>query len=199
MSVTFASRLPDEVPMLQRLARPTFLLTLSLIAGLAVACSDDPTGPDDGSPLDGLIAQAGRDSVGNPVPPPPTNPGNHPDTANYPPPPANPVAGGFHGTVLGPSTPGQGVDTLATAPRVAGVVVSAYKILGGTTAEPDLGPVEQSVTTGADGKFALSLSGGHYLVTFTPPANGIYGGVWVTSTTSANSNDWPWWVILWKK
>jgi hypothetical protein len=133
------------------------------------------------------------------VPPPPTNPGNHPDTANYPPPPSNPVAGGFRGTVLGPSVPGQGGDTLATSPRISGVVVSAFKILGGTTAEPDLGPVEQSVTTGADGTFALNLTGGHYLVTFTPPANSIYGGVWVTSMTSATSNEWPWWVILWKK
>ena len=147
--------------MLQRLARPTLLLTFTFMAGLAIACSDDPTEPVDEGPLAGLIAQAGRDSVGNPVPPPPTNPGNHPDTANYPPPPATPVPGSFHGTVLGPSTSGQGGDTLATAPRVAGVVVNAHKILGGTTAEPELGPVEQSVTTGEDGKFSLTLSGGH--------------------------------------
>ena len=77
--------------------------------------------------------------------------------------------------------------------------MKAFKVIGGSEAEPELGPVEQSVTTGADGKFALTLSGGSYVVTFTPPANSIYGGVWVTASTSATSNDWPWWVILWKK
>lgn len=158
-----------------------FALILALTSGLAVACSDDdPTGTEE-SPLAGLAQRDGRDSVGNPLPPPPLSP----------------IAGGFHGTVLGPST-GTG-DTLASAPRIAGVVVKAHKVIGGTQADPELGPVEKSATTGADGKFALTLSGGEYVVTFTPPANSIYGGVWVTASTSATSNDWPWWVILWKK
>ena len=158
-----------------------FALIFALTSGLAVACSDNPTETEE-SPLAGLAQRDGRDSVGNPLPPPPLSP----------------IAGGFHGTVLGPSTGGTG-DTLASAPRIAGVVVKAHKVIGGTEAEPELGPVEKSATTGADGKFALTLSGGEYVVTFTPPANSIYGGVWVTASTSATSNDWPWWVILWKK
>jgi hypothetical protein len=174
--------LPDEVPMMKRLARPGFLMVFALCTGLAVACSDDPTGTEN-SPIAGLAQRGGSDSAGNPLPPPPTNP----------------TPGSFHGTVLGPSEPGTGGDTLATSPRVAGVVVTAYPVTGGTQYEPDLGPAEKSVTTGADGKFSLTLSGGTYVVTFNPPANGIYGGVWVTAATSATSNDWPWWVVLYKK
>jgi hypothetical protein len=168
--------------MSKRLARPAFLLTFSLLAGLFTACSDDPTEPVDDSPLAGLAQREGKDSTGNPLPPPPTNP----------------TPGSFHGTVLGPSVPGT-VDTLATAPRIADVVVKAFKITGGTQADPELGPVEQTVTTGADGKFSLTLSGGDYVVTFTPAESSSYGGVWVTAATSATSNDYPWWVILWKK
>ena len=159
-----------------------FALMFALTSALAVACSDDPTETGN-SPLAGLAQRDGRDSIGNPLPTPP----------------ATPVPGGFHGTVVGPATPGPGVDTMATAPRISGVVVKAFKVIGGTQAEPELGALEQSVTTGDDGKFALMLSGGEYVVTFTPPANGIYGGVWVTGATSATSNTWPWWVVLWKK
>ena len=138
---------------LARHARPGFLLLFTFAAGLSVACSDSPT-ESENSPLAGLTQRDAADSVGNPLPPPP----------------ANPTPGSFHGTVLGPSQPGSGNDSLATAPRVAGAVVIAYPVTGGT-----------------------------YVVTFTPPANSIYGGVWVTAATSANSNDHPWWVILWKK
>jgi hypothetical protein len=158
------------------------LSILAFSSGLAIACSDGTTETEE-SPLAGLAQRDGKDSVGNPLPPPPSTP----------------TPGGFHGTVLGPSEPGGVIDTLATAPRVAGVVVKAHKVIGGTQAEPELGPAEQTVTTGADGRFALTLSGGNYVVTFTPPASSIYGGVWVTASTSANSNDWPWWVILWKR
>ena len=158
------------------------LLALALSSALFVACSDSPTETEN-SPLAGLAQRDGKDSIGNPLPTPP----------------ANPTPGSFHGTVLGPSEPGSGNDSLATAPRVSGVVVTAYPITGGTQADPDLGAAEKSVTTGADGKFALTLSGGDYVVTFNPPASSIYGGVWVTSATSATSNDHPWWVILWKK
>lgn len=168
---------------MKRFSGPAFALLLAITSGFAIACSDDPTEPGDDDPLAGLAQRDGRDSTGNPLPAPPSTP----------------VAGGFHGTVLGPATPGQGVDTLATAPRIEGVVVKAFKVTGGTQANPALGPVEQTATTGADGKFALTLSGGDYVVTFTPPENSIYGGVWVTASTSATSNQWPWWVILWKK
>jgi hypothetical protein len=163
-----------------RIARPT--LALAAIAAFALACSDDPTGTDN-SPLAGLTQREGGDSVGNPLPPEPTNP----------------TPGSFHGTVLGQAEPGS-VDTLANAPRISGVVVKAFPVTGGTQAMPTLGPVEATVTTGADGKFQLpELSGGEYVVTFTPPSSSIYGGVWVTAFTSAQSNDHPWWVVLWKK
>jgi hypothetical protein len=167
--------------MINRIARPTLLFSCSLLAGFLFACSDSPTEPGT-SVLAGLSQRDGRDSVGNPLPPPPTNP----------------TPGIFHGTVLGPSVAGS-ADTLATAPRVAAVVVKAYPITGGTQANPELGPVEQTVTTGTDGKFSLSLSGGLYAVTFTPPASSMYSGVWVTGSTSVNSGDWPWWVILPRK
>ena len=166
-----------------RYARPGFLLMLTFAAGLTVACSDGPTESED-SPLAGLAQRDAADSVGNPLPPPPTNP----------------TPGSFHGTVLGPSEPGSGNDSLATAPRVLGAVVTAYPVTGGTEVNPTLGNVAATVTTGADGKFQLpTLAGGTYVVTFNPPASSIYGGVWVTAATSANSNDHPWWVILWKK
>lgn len=170
--------------MMKRIARPALLrLIFSLMTGLTVACSDSPT-ESENSLLAGLAQREAADSAGNPVPPPPTNP----------------VAGSFHGTVLGPSQPGAGNDSLATAPRVSGVVITAYPVTGGTEANPTLGPAAGTVTTGADGKFQLpTLAGGNYVVTFTPPANSIYGGVWVTAATSANSNDHPWWVVLWKK
>ena len=169
--------------MMKRFARPGILVLFAAAAGLSVACSDSTAGPEN-SVLAGLAPRTASDSVGNPPPPPPSNP----------------TPGSFHGTVLGPSQPGAGNDSLATAPRVASVVVAAYPVTGGSQADPTLGPAAASVTTGNDGKFQLpTLSGGEYVVTFTPPANSIYGGVWVTSTTSATSNDHPWWVILWKK
>lgn len=167
---------------MKRLSGHVFALLFALTSGFAIACSDETTAPED-SPLAGLAQREGKDSTGNPLPPPP----------------ATPTPGAFHGTVLGQSEPGCICDTLETAPRISGVVVKAYKVTGGTAAEPELGAVEQTVTTGEDGKFVLTLSGGNYVVTFTPPANSIYGGVWVTAATSQTSNDWPWWVILWKK
>jgi hypothetical protein len=164
---------------MQRLARASFAVTV--VAALAVACSD-PTGSEN-SPLAGLAVRAGTDSVGNQPPPQPTTP----------------TPGSFHGTVLGAST-GTGGDTLLTAPRIAGVVVTAYPVTGGTPAAPTLGSAEATVTTGADGKFQLpQLDGGEYVVTFNPPSGSIYGGVWVTAWTSSMSNDHPWWVVLWKK
>jgi hypothetical protein len=160
-------------------------LALAAAAGIVIACSDSgPTGAEN-SPLAGLSQVANKDSAGNPPPPPPQT-----GTPGY-----------FRGTVLGPSVPGAGNDSLATAPRVAGVVVTAYpRLAGGTPAEPAVGPAAGSVTTGADGKFQLpTLPAGEYVVTFTPPANSIYGGVWVTGPVHSMSHEHPWWVVLWKK
>ncbi|HEX9562931.1 MAG TPA: hypothetical protein VF981_03140 [Gemmatimonadaceae bacterium] len=164
-----------------RKTRPTF--ALAILATLALACSDNPTASEN-SPLAGLTLREGTDSVGNPPPPEPTNP----------------TPGSFHGTVLGQSEPGAGNDSLITAPRVADVVVTVFPVTGGEPGAPTLGTAEATVTTGADGKFQLpTLAGGMYVVTFNPPGSSIYGGVWVTAATSAQSNDHPWWVVLWKK
>ena len=155
-----------------------------LLSFTLVACSnDDPTGASP-SPFTGLTATAGKDSTGAPPPPPPPNP----------------TPGFFRGTVLGPSLPGAGNDSLTTAPRVAGVVITAYPVLSSATNPPTVGPASATVTTSADGKFQLpTVSGGDYVVTFNPPPSSVYGGVWVTATAHNTSGVFPWWVVLWKK
>lgn len=159
-------------------------LLVALLAGIAVACSDNnPTDPAS-SPLSGLAREDTRDSVGNAPPPPPVG---------------TPTPGSVRGTVLGPSDPGAGNDSLETAPRVAGATVTAYP-LEAMGVEPELGPAAASVVTDANGRFNLpELPGGEYVVTFNPPANSAYGGVWVTTVIHAGSNEHPWWVVLWKK
>ena len=160
----------------------TSILLLALAAGLA-AC--DGVTDARRSPLDGLQYAVGTDSVGNPPPPAPG-----PTSPGY-----------FQGTVLGPSEPGGGLDTLATAPRVAGARLAAFDLpAGGMVTPENLGSEVAAVTTGVDGKFAFpTLPGGDYVVTVTPPANSIYGGVWVTATAHSTSHEFPWWVVLWKK
>lgn len=165
------------------IARSTLLL--ALVAGVTVACSDDdPAGPDS-SPLRGLVQSEGRDSVGNTLPPPPQG---------------ELTPGYFHGKVLGTAPPGSGNDSLATMPRIAGVRVVAYPKTGDGPNGPEVGAEAASVTTGSDGSFQLPvLPHGEYVVSFTPPANSEYGGVWVTAIAHGHSHDYPWWVVLWKK
>lgn len=155
-------------------------LVLACVASFALACSEN-TDPDT-SPIAGLRESSASDSTGAPPPPPP-----------------NPASPGYvHGTVLGPSAPGAGNDSLNTAPRVAGVVITAYPRI--SPSSDDLGPAAASVTTGADGKFQFpTLPGGDYVVTFEPPAGSIYGGVYVSGPIHDKSHEWPWWVVLWKK
>ena len=161
-----------------------YALLVALFAGVTAACSDDsPTDPAS-SPLSGLARENTRDSVGTPPPPPPTG------TLS---------PGTVRGTVLGPSAPGAGNDSLETAPRVAGVAVTAYPVES-MGVEPELGPAAASAVTDANGRFQLpELAGGEYVVTFNPPANSEYGGVWVTTVIHAGSSEHPWWVVLWKK
>ena len=151
------------------------------IAVALVACGDTaPTLPDS-SPLAGLNETTSNDSATV------TNPKN-PTTPSGP--------GYFRGTVLGPSAPGAGNDSLSTAPRIAGVVVTIYerKPLPDTVA---VGDAKGSVTTGADGKFTLpTLPAGEYIVTFVPPANSPYHGGYVFGPLRENSSDYPWWVVL---
>ena len=159
-------------------------ISLVFLSCALAACSDsNSTGPTR-SPLSGLTVSAQKDSTGAPPPAPPVNP----------------TPGFFRGTVLGPSLPGAGNDSLTTAPRISGVVITAYPVTSSTTNPPTVGPALASVTTGADGKFQLpTISGGEYVVTFTPPAGSPYGGVWVTATAHNTSGEFPWWVVLWKK
>lgn len=145
-----------------------------LLAAVSTACTDS-AGPN-ASPLDGLVQYGSTDSTGTPPPPPV----------------GTPAPGFFQGTVVGPSTPGAGNDSLATAPRIAGVTVAAYTQL-------DIAPVA-SVVTSADGRFVLpTMPGGHYVVTFTPPPGSPYGGVWASAPVHATSSNHHWWVVLWKR
>src|SRR5688572_19463729 len=109
---------------------PRYLLITAtlLLAGLA-ACDVflDP----ETTPLTGLQHVASQDSAGNNPPPMP---------------PGTPGPGYFQGTVLGPSEPGGGPDTLATAPRVAGAVLAAYALPpNGTIDSNVLGDAVQTV------------------------------------------------------
>ncbi|MDH5234508.1 MAG: carboxypeptidase-like regulatory domain-containing protein [Gemmatimonadota bacterium] len=166
-------------------SRGAAIVVSLLCVALGLACADAGTGPAR-SPLAGLSQAAGQDSAGNPPPP---NPSPGTNTPGY-----------VLGTVLGPSAPGAGNDSLATAPRVPGARVAAFPVTGGSAGSPTLGPEAASSTTGADGRFVLpTVPGGAYVVTITPPAASIYGGVWVTVTIHENSHLFPWWVVLWKK
>ena len=160
------------------------------VASLAIACVEKTVTPVDPSPLTGLQRAESTDSTGAPPP----------DSITAPPTdPASP--GSVHGTVLGPSAPGAGNDSLNTAPRIAGVKVTAYPRVPPTTQDTiGIGPAAATVTTGTDGKFQLpTLPGGEYLVTFVPPEGSIYGGVWVSTSINDRSDEWPWWIVLWKK
>jgi hypothetical protein len=107
-------------------------------------------------------------------------------------------SGIVHGTVLGQSQPGLTGDTLATAPRISGVVVTIYLAQAANGDTP--GPQVASLTTGADGTFTLPLlDAGNYVVTFVPPANSGYNGVYVTGHVSSVSSNYPWWIVLSKQ
>jgi hypothetical protein len=153
--------------------------TLAVVA--AVACSSDISVQPTASPMSGLSHSQSGDTASATSTPTGTGPGY------------------FHGTVLGPSAPGAGNDSLATAPRVAGVVVTIYERKPGvdTVAQGD---AKGTVTTGADGLFTLpTLPAGEYVVTFVPPASSIYHGAYVFGPLRENSSEYPWWVVLAKK
>jgi hypothetical protein len=154
------------------------VLILCAAAFLAAACGDNgPTSPG-GGVLAGLNLTETNDST--PANTPPDN-----------------GTGIVHGTVLGQSQPGLIGDTLATAPRIAGVVVTVY--LPGSSSDTP-GPQVATLTTGADGTFTLpALSAGNYVVTFVPPSGSGYNGVYVTGHVSSISATYPWWIVLSRK
>jgi hypothetical protein len=162
-----------------RLSFPA-LASLSLVAAVA-ACSgrDNLIQPPVLSPLAGLAESAARDSSGN-----------APPTGNFAP-------GDIRGTVVGPSPVGSTGDTLAAAPRVAGVEVTAYPVTGTSGPLPDVGPAIATTVTDANGRFSLpSLPGGPIVVTFEPPSSSPYAGTWSSTVITAQSDRWPWWVVL---
>ena len=152
-----------------------------LFAAAIVGCGSDTTTPATSSVVAGLSETPRGDTVHS-TSPVPAGPGY------------------FWGHVLGPSQPGAGNDSLSTAPRIAGVVVTIYPRIAGTGTDVQTGPVAGSVTTGADGKFTLpTLPAGEYVVTFVPPANSGYMGAYAFGPLNANSYLYQWWVVLPKK
>jgi len=156
---------------------------LTLIAAVAIAasgCAESEPTDIQGTLLRGLSESQSNDTTGT-VPPPPTNP----------------TPGSFKGYVLGPGT---GPDTMATAPRLEGVTVAVYPLEGWNGGEPDVGELAATMITNANGEFqSPTLEGGEYLITFVPPAAGIYRGVYVTTTIHAGSSSGNWWVVLPRK
>lgn len=165
---------------------------LALVAGAVIGCADGSTAIDS-SPLDGLTRAASTDSGGGP---PPTTP---PPDSGATPPVSGP--GTFRGYVRGQSEPGTGPDTLASAPKLPNVRVTAYPRVQSSGADSiRLGPEASSALTDANGEFRLAeLPGGEYVVTFVPPEGSIYRGVYATATANSQSVNYPWWVVLPKK
>ena len=105
--------------------------------------------------------------------------------------------GDLRGTIVGPSPVGSNGDTLAAAPRVAGVEVTVYQILDDSGPLPDVGPPVATTHSGSDGKFAVqNLPGGPIVVTFEPPSSSPYAGTWSSWTIYSDSGQYPWWVVL---
>ncbi len=169
--------------MWMRLRSPLLALALCGATVLLTACADDGPTDVDLSPLAGLERSATVDSGGH-----------------APPPATDLEAGYFRGRVLGESEPGAGDDSLETAPRLADVQVSVYPRINGDDADPALGPLAATVTTDLDGDFELPpVPGGAYVVTFTPPGESEYAGVWVSTVAHSGSHEHPWWVVLPKR
>lgn len=159
------------------------VVSVLLLAGLASACSSEKsTGPGPQlSPLAGLGAVARNDTVTTPAP---TNTGS----------------GNFRGTVMGPSPVGATGDTLGSAPRVPGVVVSIYPRIADVNGQVTVGELAGSSTTGTDGLFQLpTLPAGEYVVTFVPPSSSVYKGSYSVGSLRNNSSSYPWWVVLPRK
>lgn len=165
-------------------ARHARHITSALALLLAAVACDTSVGPDARGPLRGLQQVSAADSAGSGIPQPLSPSG----------------AGAVMGTVIGPSAPGAGNDSLQTAPRVAGVTVRIYAVVGeDDPASPVLGPVIATVTTDANGRFETPViegtSLGHVL-TFTPPAGSIYAAVWTRTQFWSGSALTPWWVTV---
>ncbi|MCA0374230.1 MAG: hypothetical protein LCH84_01090 [Gemmatimonadetes bacterium] len=162
-----------------RLAVAALFLTMSV-----AACSDDPGSPTPANPLAGLVGKPAVDSAGHGIPVP-----------------LSPSGAGFvRGTVIAPSAPGAGNDSLNTATRIAGVIVRVYPVIGSPDVpSPTLGAVVATDTTDATGQFQTPvIAGGQswHVLTFTPPTGSAYQAVWSRTQFWTQSSERRWWVTL---
>ncbi len=155
-----------------------------LLAAVAIACSDSrPV-----SPIDGADPLAGRVLL------------QSPDTSirgGEGTPPAPPVTGDglFRGVVRGYSE-ADFPDTLRSAKPLANVVVTVYPATL-TDGQPELGPEAARVVTNTAGEFTTpTLTGGLYVVTFTPPEGESYDNAWTLATAHSQSGERPWIIML---
>ena len=155
-------------------------IALGGAVAVVIACGAGELAGPDGWPLTGLSKTAAND----------TSTGGH-----------APIGPGyFHGTVTGSSASASGNDTLSTASRLAGVVVTIYERKTDTADSVSVGEPRGSVTTGADGEFTLPmLPAGSYVVTLVPPANSGFYGAYAFGPLRENSSEYPWRVVLAKK
>ena len=141
--------------------RSTFFALLG--AAAMMACAEGGVAPPTGEKLTGFSVGEIKDTAIT---------GGTPGTISGP----GPVEVG--GTVKGVGT---GSDTMATAPKLADVVVKAYKFRGYSGNEVLIGDEVGSLATNADGWFGyISLAPGKYVVTFTPPASSAFRSIYVT-------------------
>lgn len=139
------------------------MLLAALTLGAVMACAETPITPEPGERLTGYSVGEIKDTAitgGSPGAQTGTNPIQ--------------VAGIVRGV-------GEGQDTMATAPKLAGVVVKAYKHLGYSGNDVLIGEQVGSATTDENGWYGyFTLAPGSYVVTFTPPASSIYRSIYVT-------------------
>jgi hypothetical protein len=161
--------------------RTRFVTVVLAVAAIAIACKDEPTGLDAHKLLAGLAPAESNDTTVT----------EKPDTSTW-----TPAPGAFHGIVF---HPGAGPDTIGSAIRVANVAIVVYPETGWDSDNntPLLGDPVASFTSNANGEFqSPTIAGGTYIVTFTPPADSPYKGVWVTGLIYDTSDSGQWWIAL---
>lgn len=157
-----------------------------LAAAAVTACAEEKLAPQPGDKLTGFSVGEIKDTAVT---------GGSPSTTNGP----GPIQVG--GIVKGV---GVGSDTMATAPKLEGVVVKAYKHLGYSGNDVRVGDEIGTLTTDANGWFGwFSLPPGNYVVSFTPPASGPFRGTYVTyesqGAPAGTTVAWTWGIFLPRK
>ena len=164
-------------------------MAFALAVGAVAACSNEPTDP--GTEFTGLTEVAISENEGG---------ANRADTAIASPASCRadsssvstaPCPGGhFEGFVTGAVA---GTDSSDASNPVANVQVKVFAIQAWRGDVPLLGQVIASTITPADGSWKLpELPAGVYALTFLPPADSKYRGVWTLGTASPASSTHPW-------